>query len=81
MANKYHQRRRTLREAQGRSENPFASPRSGGGIQPRDYSPPPEAGRPWLTTGICLSFVLLVTMLYVQTARHDFTVCDDNDYI
>jgi len=37
--------------------------------------------RPWITTGVCVGLVLLITLLYVQTYRHDFTVCDDNDYI
>ena len=81
MANKYQLRRRALRETQDRSDNPFASPRYGGRTETRNYQPPPTVGRPWLTAGICLGFVLLVTMLYVQTGRHDFTVCDDNDYI
>ena len=81
MANKYQFRRRALREAQGRSDNPFASPRYGGEKQPATLPPPPPMDRPWLTTGICVGFVLLITLLYVQTAGHDFTVCDDNDYI
>ena len=73
-------RRRALRNA-GRSDNPFASPRDGGRIQPDSYTPPPKVDRPWITTGICVGFVVLVMLLYVQTARHDFTVCDDNVYI
>jgi tetratricopeptide (TPR) repeat protein len=34
-----------------------------------------------LTAALCAGLVVLVTILYVQTARHDFTVCDDNVYI
>ncbi len=34
-----------------------------------------------LTAALCFGLVVLVTILYVQTARHDFTVCDDNVYI
>ena len=37
--------------------------------------------RPWLTAGALLRAVLLITLLYVQTAGHEFTVCDDNVYI
>ena len=81
MANKYQSRRRALKEARGRSENPFASPRYGGGAQPSAYTPPPPMDRPWITLVLGLGLVLLITVLYVQTARHDFTVCDDNVYV
>jgi protein O-mannosyl-transferase len=84
MANKYQIRRRALKESQARSENPFASPRSGGREKTRaatPYTPPPRMDR--LLTTVLLSLVLtvLITALYVQTAGHKFTVCDDNVYI
>ena len=81
MANKYQARRRSRKETQNRSENPFAAPRHGGRAQPVVYTPPPSTGRPWLTLVLCCVLVLMITLLYVQTARHEFTVCDDNVYI
>jgi tetratricopeptide (TPR) repeat protein len=77
MANKYELRRRALKEARGRS----VSRQYGDGTQPQGYVAPLPMDRPLITAGICIGLVLLITALYVQTARHDFTVCDDNDYI
>ena len=37
--------------------------------------------RPWITLALSLVLALLITALYVQTAGHNFTVCDDNVYI
>ena len=34
-----------------------------------------------LTLALSLGLVALITALYVQTAGHSFTVCDDNVYI
>ena len=97
MANKYELRRRALKEARGRDNNPFAAPSS--------YTPPPRMDRRGLTLALSLGLVALITALYVQTAvrgillprsqrhisvqkgiyepivGHDFTVCDDNVYI
>ena len=81
MANKYQLRRRTLKEAQGRSDNPFASPRFGGGTESSGYTPPPPMDRRGLTLGLSLGLAVLIAALYVQTAGHQFTVCDDNVYI
>jgi protein O-mannosyl-transferase len=79
MANKYHLRRRALKGTQSRPDIPYALLRDG--TEPDTYPPLPRAGRPWQTAGICLGLVISVVLLYVQTCRHDFTVCDDNDYI
>ncbi|MGO9115554.1 MAG: tetratricopeptide repeat protein [Thermoguttaceae bacterium] len=81
MANKYELRRRAVRSTQGRSDNPFASPRDVGGKQPSGYTPPPPMDRRGLTLVLSLGLVVLITALYVQTAGHRFTVCDDNVYI
>ena len=80
MPNKYELRRRAIKEAKGRSDNPFASPRQGGKVQSGGYSPPPM-DRIGLTWVLCLALALLTVAVYVQTARHKFTVCDDNVYI
>ena len=81
MANKYELRRRARKEAQSRSDNPFASPRYAGVTQPREYTPPPPMDRRKITLLLCLGLVVLITVLYGQTVRHNFTVCDDNVYI
>jgi tetratricopeptide (TPR) repeat protein len=82
MANKYELRRRALKESGGRVETRGAARRDGRGeLGPQDYTPPPPMDRVALTAALCLGLVVLVTALYVQTARHDFTVCDDNVYI
>ena len=84
MANKYQTRRRELRDTSGRGENLGASVRGGKRGEKAlttGYTPPPPMDRVGLTASICLGLVVLVTILYVQTARHDFTVCDDNVYI
>lgn len=81
MANKYELRRRARKEAKGRPENPFAAPRHGGGTQSHTYTPPPPMDRRGITLALSLGLVVLITALYVQTAGHKFTVCDDNVYI
>ena len=81
MANKYELRRRALKDTQGRSDNPFASPRHGHVAEPSRYVPPPPMDRRGLTLALSLGLVALITALYVQTAGHKFTVCDDNVYI
>ncbi len=81
--NKYEKRRRALKDIQGRSDNPFASPRSGGAATaaPSTYTPPRPMDRRGLTLALSLGLVALISALYVQTAWHKFTVCDDNVYI
>ena len=37
--------------------------------------------RKGLTAVLCFGLVVLIAVLFVQTARHEFTVCDDNVYI
>lgn len=81
MANKYELRRRALKEAQDRSDNSFDSPHYGGGTQPDGYTPPPSMGRRRITLALSLGLAVLIAALYVQTAGHKFTVCDDNVYI
>jgi len=81
MANKYELRRRALKEAQDRSDNSFDSPHYGGGTQPDGYAPPPPMDRRRITLALSLGLAVLITALYVQTAGHKFTVCDDNVYI
>jgi tetratricopeptide (TPR) repeat protein len=78
MANKYQMRRRALRDNVGRSAR---GGKRGENEPSRGYTPPPPMDRVGLTVALCFGLVLLVSMLYVQTARHDFTVCDDNVYI
>jgi len=80
MANKYHLRRRALKEIHARSDKQLTSRRDRA-AWPNFDAPPLPVDRPWIAAGVCCGFVLLITVLYVQTARHDFTVCDDNDYI
>ncbi len=74
MANKYELRRRALRDAQGRSDNPFASPRSGERTQPRDYTPPPPMDRRRLTLVLSLGLAALIVALYVQTGLRGITL-------
>ena len=84
MANKYQMRRRALRDTSGRGENASGSVRGGKRGEKAatlGYTPPPPMDRKGLTAALCLGLVVLVTLLFVQTARHDFTVCDDNVYI
>ena len=82
MPNKYELRRRSLKDVKSR-DNPFASPRYGGKVRPveYEYAPPPTVGRPVLTAMLGLGLFMMIVLLYVQTVRHQFTVCDDNVYI
>jgi tetratricopeptide (TPR) repeat protein len=77
MANKYELRRRALKDAEGRSD----SSRRSGGAKLESYCPPPPMDRRGLTLALSLGLVVLIMALYVQTAGHQFTVCDDNVYI
>jgi tetratricopeptide (TPR) repeat protein len=84
MANKYQMRRRALRDTAGRGEGAGRTARGDkrGEREPSgDYTPPPRLDRLGLTAALCLGLVVLVSLLYVQTAGHDFTVCDDNVYV
>jgi protein O-mannosyl-transferase len=82
MANKYETRRRALKETGGRVDRGAADRiRRGKDAPSLNYTPPPPMDRVGLTAALCLGLVVLVTALYVQTYRHDFTVCDDNVYI
>ncbi len=84
MANKYQMRRRELRDTSGRGENLGGSVRGGkrgDTASAPGYTSPPPMDRVGLTAALCLGLVVLVTLLYLQTYRHDFTVCDDNVYI
>lgn len=79
MANKYELRRRALKDSTN-----YGSTRGGakGGQSPSwGHTPPVPMDRRGLTVALCLGLVVLVSALYVQTARHEFTVCDDNVYI
>ena len=84
MANKYELRRRALKDSGVGVATAYGSPRRGkrGETMPsRGYIPPPSMDRVGITTALCLGLFVLVTALYVQTASHEFTVCDDNVYI
>jgi protein O-mannosyl-transferase len=83
MANKYEIRRRARKdkEPQGRSVNPYASPRYGGKPESSPYIPPPPMDRRGTTIALCIGLFVLIVGLYAQTAGHKFTVCDDNVYI
>ena len=89
MANKYHTRRRALKESGGRGgtgrswlqeKRGAGTAAQQGSAAERAYAFPP-LDRKGLTAGLSLCLVMLVAVLYVQTARHEFTVCDDNVYI
>lgn len=82
MANKYQTRRRALKESGGRGQTGRGLRQEGRG-QPageRAYAFPP-IDRKGLTAALSFGLVVLIAVLYVQTARHEFTVCDDNVYI
>ncbi len=81
MANKYEQRRRALKDSQGRGESSSEPSWSWLGTPHDEYVPPLPMDRKGLTFGLCTALVLLVVALYGQTANHKFTVCDDNVYI
>ena len=45
------------------------------------YASYPPMDRKGLTAVLCFGLVVLIALLFVQTGRHEFTVCDDNVYI
>ncbi len=88
MANKYEMRRRARKDGGGRtdtvSQNRLGSARRDRRAEKAPlpaYRPYPPLDRKGLTVALSLCLVMFVVLLYVQTARHAFTVCDDNVYI
>ena len=85
MAKKNERRRRTLKDPRARGESPFASPPAPQTLAGKTWPQPLHAGGRRASRGvviaICCLLVLGAAMVFVQTARHGFVDCDDNEYV
>ena len=84
MANKYERRRRALKESTVRREHPFSAPRSaaaGSKAWPQLSDARGHRASRRVVVAICCLLVLGTLAVFVQTARHDFVNCDDNEYV
>ncbi len=85
MANKYERRRRALKEPPIRRENPFASPRSSSAVGSEAQTQVSEAGGHRAARGvviaICCLLVLSTVAVFVQSVKHGFVNCDDDEYV
>ena len=74
-----------MKESQARGENPYASPRSlpaaGRTARPQPLDAGGHRAGRGVVIAICCLLVLVVVAVFVQTARHDFVNCDDNEYV
>jgi tetratricopeptide (TPR) repeat protein len=84
MGKKYDLRRRERKDSHVREKSPRAAARAGREI---DAEPEMPAVQPGHTAGrgvvivICGLLVLSTVLVFVQTTRHGFVNCDDNEYI
>ena len=85
MAKKYDRRRRVLKEPQARREDPYAASRStltvARKVQPQSFDAGGDRAGRGVVVAICCLLVLGSVTVFVQTARHGFVNCDDDEYV